>query len=188
MLYSQQSLVTLDDLKEHLSIEDTDNDAQMMQLLMWATRFIENATRQPQSPVTATLNIRPYSSSVLRFPYAVQSITSVTYDGKAISSSDYDLSPLLGPPYYRLTLKATSDVVFDSSKVATIAAVWGLKTDDAIRMAIILMVSRAVNEAYDDGLTAISTDFATRQFNREKRTTPMVEEIIASHKTPVLTL
>lgn len=186
MLYSGKLLASLSDVKDHLGITDDESNAQLLMLTEWASRFVERETHQPQAITAATIKIPAYSSTVLRLPFALQELTKVTNgddDATVISSTDFDLLPYTGPPYYRIKANTNASTLYKSP--VTLEGSWGLSTDTEIKLAVILTVSRALNEMYEDGIATASTDFANESFQREVKFNPMMKSIIVSHRPPI---
>lgn len=106
--------------------------ARIDRLIEAASRNIERITHRIFYPLTAAKTLGPFTGGDRLWLNAdLQSISSLTEDGTAVSASNYALQPRqYGPPYNRIDLEVaiSGDII--------VTGVWGFSADEAVAGAL----------------------------------------------------
>lgn len=140
---------TVSNVKTHLTITGSGDDATLTNILAAVVDWVEQWTGHSFVAASAqTIKVVPdypnlLGRRVLLIGHDLRSVTSITNgDGESISSSDYTLLPLDGPPYHKIELHVDSGLRWwrgVESGYVTIVGDVGFSSDvpDDVKLAIL---------------------------------------------------
>jgi uncharacterized phiE125 gp8 family phage protein len=148
--------LSLSEMKAHLRVDTTDDDALITRYLVDATEFLEQRLERKLMTQTWELIIDTFPDAEILLPFPpVQSITSVSYYDTAgnpatVASSDYFLDNTSRDPWLFPEAASPWPSTLDAVNSVTIRFVAGYATAAAVPGSIKAALVLKVRELYDE--------------------------------------
>ena len=186
------SYATLSDLKNYIGITDVASDAQLLRVLEAASQWIDQHTGRvfALDAADTTRLFYPNADGTLAVP-DLATVTSIKTDSRGdrtyattLTTTDYELYPLDGPPYQSVRIWPTSSRSFADGRQVQIVGKFGYTVGGAapyaVQQACVILAARYYKRAEAPFGILQTTDLG--QYTRISKEDPDVISLLAPYR------